>query len=548
MSATVIRLFFAISMLMAGTSLPASENLPQYGSIYYEYHKPDSVAVSPVVVCVPGFTQHNGTREYQVLKSFLDSLGFSYLIMNPPRHGAEQVSSGSYDWGDEEVDVLAGLVSHLRLWSEHSAVHLLGFSIGGKVVLKLAARPGIRDSITSVIAVAAPFRVGDINLRFSGEITHPFEISGSGFQAAGRSGVLRMLSMVLMDMNRSLLYNTASPANDISAIAAPVLLIHGSGDWLTRSYHSSKLYEAAGADKTAALVFIDTHTHAEDMLTRDSVPVRDAFLETLSCWYRMIRPNKPLNTVLQDRARTQLNNRFHGILRLNGVVGKKLYERAVTMMTSPTYVNLGSNLWMSVPEHNYAVATVNSSFGLNREKNTHHFFTLAWPRASDFMNRFRLGLSTVGNTSTSTQFELYSSFYYPFGSNLWFRRLTYVSGIGNTVNRKILSMDLAFLQLDFQLNFGKFEEGGSGSGENDWQVAFDLPLIDEAGGRYQIGLGYSHFFTGVSAPYSRNMYKGYVFLGIFDGAFLHLQYEQDRLNPQGATKLLSGGLTLNIGK
>lgn len=548
MNATVIRLFFAISILMAGTSLPASENLPQYGSIYYEYNKPDSVAVSPVVVCVPGFTQHNGTREYQVLKSFLDSLGFSYLIMNPPRHGAEQVSSGSYDWGDEEVDVLAGLVSHLRLWSEHSAVHLLGFSIGGKVVLKLAARPGIRDSVASVISVAAPFRVGDINLRLSGEIAHPFEISGSGFQAAGRSGVSRVLSMVLIDMNRSLLYNTASPANDISAIAAPVLLVHGSGDWLTRSYHSSKLYEAAGADKAAALVFIDTHTHAEDMLTRDSGPVRDAFLETLSCWYRMIRPNKPLNTVLQDRARTQLNNRFHGILRLNGVVGKKLYERAVTMMTSPTYVNLGSNLWMSVPEHNYAMATVNSSFGLNREKNTHHFFTLAWPRASDFMNRFRLGLSTVGNASTSTQFELYSSFYYPFGSNLWFRRLTYVSGIGNTFNRKIVSMDLAFLQLDFQLNFGKFEEGGSGSSENDWQVAFDLPLIDEAGGRYQIGLGYSHFFTGVSAPYSRNMYKGYVFLGIFDGAFLHLQYEQDRLNPQGATKLLSGGLTLNIGK
>ena len=161
--------------------------------------------------------------------------------------------------------------------------------MGGSVALQVAADSTVKDHISSVVAVAAPYRVGDINFRLSGDIKKPFESLASSVYALDRAGLTRIFYMTLVGMPLGLVKNSAVPGSLVPSITAPILLVHGAEDWLTKSYHSVKMFELADSAQSISLVSLDTRTHAEDMISRETASLRQAFLGTIGMWFDFIQ-------------------------------------------------------------------------------------------------------------------------------------------------------------------------------------------------------------------------------------------------------------------
>jgi len=543
-------IFFNKFLLLFLLTIPATNfaqhgNINQYSNIRYEYknHHPSNNENNPLIICVPGFTQHNRSREFLILKDFFDKNGFSYLIMNPPQHGEDYTwFKKLYTWGEKEVKDLHELTGFLKLWDNHSEIHLLGFSIGAKIVLKFSAESKHKESIKSVVAVAAPFRVADINMRVSGDVKKIPEGLISSFHAMKRAGFFRILHMIFFGLPKGLFFNKPTPANEISHITAPTLLLHGADDWLTKSYHSVLLFEQAENTKHVSLVVFNTRTHAEDMLSRDGTQLKMSFLETLNKWFAYVkRQTNPINKIY-------FNDKFNKKLTTNSDIKHSLYRSdRITLMSSPTINELNSNIWISAADHNHSVFTINSAFKLNDNTFSRYFFTVGSTKMpGSLLDRIRLGLSFEKESfNKSSAFEGYFSINNPLGSIVWLRRITFIQGIGNSFNRWLLSADIALLVLDFQLNYGEFLKN-----EKKWQLAFNFPLIGNASGSYYFGVGYSKFFSSVSNSFFKNDLKAYLVLGpaipIFRSRFrATLQYEQNGFNPSGAERIWSAGLSIN---
>lgn len=458
-----------------------------HNNIKFEYYRLNEFEKTPLVICVPGFTQHNRSPEFQLLKQRFRRLGFSWLIMNPPQHGEDiQWFKKMYSWGDGETDDLLALVDTLRIGERHSEIHMLGFSIGAKVVLKFASsKSALRDSITSVIAVTAPYRVGDINLRLSGDYRKLLEGVASSLAAHGRSSFLKLSYMMLFGMSKSLLNNRASPASAIGDIRCPVLLLHGTDDWLTKSYHSRKLFNIANPHSRFALVFLDTPAHAEDMLSRGGADIKKAFFESIEYWFQFVR-----NGDYQSNKRA-FDSRFKALLS-SRLTEKSIFPaRKISLMSSTTFLDLNSNLWNTPADYNHSLVTVNA-LHLNAQNSNRYFITAGSTKLRQGpLDRFRVGLSfEQKNFNRPLAFESYVSFYNPMGSLLWLRRISYISGIGSPFDRRILSADMAFAVLDFQINYGTFSPDSY-----EWLLAVNFPLIGNGAATYSLGIGYSRFLS-----------------------------------------------------
>ncbi len=496
----------SISIVLALAILPVispgqQNSIGDFHHIKFEYHNIDSTRTSPLIICVPGFTQHNRSEEFTLIKNYFTANSFSYLIMNPPQHGEIYTKSRIYTWGEREVaDLLSLTLDSLRVFDRHSTIHLLGFSIGAKIVLNYSAKPRVRSKIASTIAVAAPFRVGAINGQVLGKGINPQESLLSSFAANKRAGFLRLGYMVFPGMFVALLKNRASPAENIAQIQSPLLLLHGSDDWLTKSYHSKQLFEKARLQQRIAFIALDTPIHAEDMLTRGSADLRKAFFKILSCWYEFSQQTLS-DTVMED-----FNAQFTKVLKMNESTSGLNYPiERITRISSPTLNDRRSNIWATPANQNPAAFSLHSSFAGNDQ--SRYFLSFAGPRKYRFLSRFQGGLAfekTAGNNLANT--EAYLSIYYPFGSFIWMRKLTYIQTLKKANQRKILSADLALLLLDFQLNYGDIRSPV----KKEWQLNFNFPLINLADGRFFCGFNYSRFLNSIMPE---SDFAAYFFIG-----------------------------------
>jgi pimeloyl-ACP methyl ester carboxylesterase len=522
------------------------DEISQYQHIRFEYHNRSDTGKNPLIICIPGFTQHNRSPEFLLLKKFFRDNGFSFLIMNPPQHGEDFVWFDKlYSWGDDEAKDLLALITYLNILKVHDEVHLLGFSIGAKIVLKFATFLEIKESLKSIVAVAAPYRVGDINMRLSGDIGKIFEGVVSSFYAIDRASLFRILYMVFAGMSKAFVVSNDSPAGEIPSVKEPTLLLHGANDWLTKSYHSVKLYGCAENDQRFSLVALNTRTHAEDMLSRDGSKVRNAFLEILNEWFDFVK-----NNVSKDK--NSFNRYFLDKLNLNAQVKKVLFpSEKISLLTSPILHESNTNIWTTPAEQNFSLITVNGKLQLKDSNISKYFvaFGSTNPKKS-MINKFNFGMSFepngFGNASTH---EGYLAFYHIAGSILWMRKLTYIFGFGNSFNRRIISADLALLILDFQLNYGTFFDRG-----NDCQISFNFPLISNASNSYFLGVGYNRFLSSASDFFSKNNFKVYFNLGLPPNVLktnirLHLQYEHSGIiSPEARSeRIYTAGLSLNLG-
>ncbi len=484
-----------------GTALLAQQTKRgEFQNIEYLYYNADGSKPSRIIVHVPGFTEHSRIPESFILQTLWKERGYSFLVMDPPQHAeGRSVFETGYSWGEQEPATLKALMQHLDIWQTHNVVHILGFSIGAKIALQFAGMDDPGGQLASVVAVAAPYTVQDINMRLSGDILKPHEGLISGFYAVDRVGVARMLNMVLVGMNRHMLSYSTSPAKAIGNIDVPLLFIHGVDDWLTKSYHSKHLAALASHPHQTATIQLDTRTHSADMISRDHSDTRAAFLEALMSWFSHVE---------QSGAGTPLNaKQFLASLEKHPKVYRKLYKGHVTSMTSPSFLDPVTQHWIKAADLVYAPASVgyyqdeNSIFG---------FFSLGHAtRPSPFQQGWEARLHYQKPDRGETQWDAALSWHLPNnGLLLRIRRLTLAGSLNDFENRRFAAIDLAYLILDFQLAYGRFY-----GAENDLHFHMNWPMIGNASGSYFLGTSYSQFLTRNSFQIYRNSLKFYLHAG-----------------------------------
>ncbi len=531
-----------VSVLALQCRIDTPGRIEVLDGIRYEYVNQGSN--TPLVLVVPGFTQHNRSMEFCMVRDHFLSRGLSVLIMNPPQHGEDFHWTGKiYSWGEQEARDLKTLTDSLGLFTKHPQIHALGFSIGAKTVIRFASLEGVKGRLTSVMAVAPPYRVSDINSRLSGDMGKPMESLISSGAAVDRSGYARMFYMAAFGMTGALAYNRASPADEILAVKDPLLLVHGSNDWLIKANHSLRLYNRSEPGQSVALVILDTRTHAEDLISRDRSAVRQGLFDVLDHWVGLTASGQAAlpKDSLQSRLKIMLDS-------IPWVKDNRVSAQQVSLLDHPTLFQSADRLWYTAPQDQPSLAEVHYSHSLNAKKGAHLRMDAApWHHDKNFLSGLAAGLDledSVGKVPNGIEANL--SYAQTWGSVLLFRRIGFLTGIGGESQRRILSMDLCLYLLNFQLNYGTFD-----TQRRDAELAFSLPLISDAAASYFLGVGYSAFLTGSVKGYQRDTFHSFLVWGpkrqIFGTRIrFNLQYQQEGPLSAGWTPTFSAGASLSL--
>ena len=208
------------------------------------------------VIC-PGFFQSKETAAFRRLSKDLaaDQDVLCMDFRGPGRSG------GLYTFSAKEGTDLEAVLG----WAQerYSAIHLLGFSLGGAIAINTAVRfPGV---IRTLIAVSAPSAFEKIEYRFWTPDAVLTGIRTYGPGVGCRPG--------------SLWLKKQRPADSIRKMeSTPVLLIHGTRDPIISHRHSERLYEKANDPKR--LEIIPGGGHAEELYRQHP----DRFLRLVRDW------------------------------------------------------------------------------------------------------------------------------------------------------------------------------------------------------------------------------------------------------------------------
>jgi pimeloyl-ACP methyl ester carboxylesterase len=205
-----------------------------------------------IVVVVHGLFAHRGLREIDLFCRRLAGT-FDLLAVDMRGHGKGQ---GVFTWGVGEHRDLADLIAFLR--GLYPAVGVAGFSFGGCVAIFSAALA--RDRVDgarpdALCTIGTPAHLNLLRLGFN--------------------PVLLLAHLGMLLRRRRVRFVPGRPrlgwrrAVDLVAAVSPVplLILHGTRDWLVNSDHARQLYEAAGPPRK--LLMIEGGAHAEYMIAQD---------------------------------------------------------------------------------------------------------------------------------------------------------------------------------------------------------------------------------------------------------------------------------------
>lgn len=216
-----------------------------------------------VILVVPGILMHRQNAEHLLLAGRLTAVA-DVVTLDVRGHGE---SGGAFTWGLREPEDVAAVATELR--GRYERVGGLGFSFGGYHTAVAAAR---RRPFDAVALVAAP--------RSLFILDHNFLTGGLLRSVPLMLRRKRKLTRVSLRPSRG----RAAPDRLVDRIApTPLLIVHGTDDWLIPAKHARALYQRAGEPKR--LVLIDGALHAENMLVDDADrlvrPLLDFFGERL---------------------------------------------------------------------------------------------------------------------------------------------------------------------------------------------------------------------------------------------------------------------------
>ncbi|MFN8633475.1 MAG: alpha/beta hydrolase [Chloroflexota bacterium] len=203
-------------------------------------------AASRAVVVAPGLFTHREVPEHQALAERLVEIADVYTL-DVRGHGA---SGGAFTWGVREPEDVATLARRLR--HQYERVGGVGFSFGGYHVGTAAARFQAFDAV-AMVATPRSFFIVDRHFLLRG-------IVRSIRAVRNRHSTLRRFSMIPPHGARR-----PTAAQIVSRIApAPLLIAHGTGDWLLGTHHARELFARAVEPKS--LLLVEGGSHAEGMM------------------------------------------------------------------------------------------------------------------------------------------------------------------------------------------------------------------------------------------------------------------------------------------
>jgi fermentation-respiration switch protein FrsA (DUF1100 family) len=209
-----------------------------------------------VVLVSPGIFLHRDSVEHRALARRLAAFA-DVVTLDIRGHGD---SGGAFSWGVREPDDVAEVAATLR--RSYDRVGGLGFSFGGHHVGMAAARHGAFDAVA---LVAAPRNLFLLDHNFL------------------TAGLLRSAPLILRRRRRRTrvalpLRPPPSLRRVVDRIApTPLLIAHGSADWLIPPRHARDLFARAGEPKS--LVLIERGLHAENILVDEPEPLFAALEE-----------------------------------------------------------------------------------------------------------------------------------------------------------------------------------------------------------------------------------------------------------------------------
>jgi len=179
---------------------------------------------------------------------FLSNLGLALLLVDLQAHGA---SSGSrITFGHREAADVAAAVSELEKLAPGERIGVLGVSLGAAAAVLSDAKPryaaAVLESLYPTIEEAVAARL-QMHLGVPGPWLGPLLLAQLGPRLDVRPEQLR-------------------PVDHVAAIAAPVLLVHGSLDRHTPLAQARRVYDAIRAPKSLYVVegaaHVDLHAYA----------------------------------------------------------------------------------------------------------------------------------------------------------------------------------------------------------------------------------------------------------------------------------------------
>jgi fermentation-respiration switch protein FrsA (DUF1100 family) len=214
------------------------------------------------IVVAPGLFTHREVPEHRALAARLTEIA-DVFTLDVRGHGE---SGGAFTWGVQEPADVATLARRLRC--EYARVGGLGFSFGGYHVGAAAARFQVFDAV-AMVATPRSFFIVDRHFLLRG-------IVRSMRAVRNRRGTLRRFSIVPPRGPRR-----PTAAEIVPGIApAPLLIAHGTADWLLGTHHAHDLFSRATDPKS--LLLVEGGSHAEGMMIAHpealSVPLM-AFLD-----------------------------------------------------------------------------------------------------------------------------------------------------------------------------------------------------------------------------------------------------------------------------
>jgi uncharacterized protein len=182
-------------------------------------------------VIAHGFTSSSRDHDIQAISAQLSGAGFGVLAIDFRGHGR---SGGASTLGELEVQDLAAAVAHLRD-EDYAAVAVLGWSMGGSVVLRYAGLGGDTDAVVSVSSPGHWYERGTRPLR----IVH--------WVCETRTGrlVCRLVTRVRLAPQGWPIVPD-SPLEVVDRIApTPLLIVHGDADHYFPIRHAELMAMAA---------------------------------------------------------------------------------------------------------------------------------------------------------------------------------------------------------------------------------------------------------------------------------------------------------------
>lgn len=196
-------------------------------------------------------------------KYFIDmanvlSESFDIISMDFRGHGK---SSGVYTFTSKEPRDLRAVVSYAK--KHYGKVHLLGFSLGGALVLIHSAK---EKNVDKVIAVSAPHSFEKIE-------NHMWR-KEAWLQTMKKVELKRFFSV----RPSPIIGKKIKPIDIVDAIETPTLFISGDMDPTVHCWHSKTLFEKAVCKKH--LEVFQNCFHAEDLFLQE----REKFISVCKNW------------------------------------------------------------------------------------------------------------------------------------------------------------------------------------------------------------------------------------------------------------------------